>query len=74
MCFLVCATPPDPQANAVSNPTDLTAQFFVGAPIAYSCNGDLLPSTAIVNNCEDTGAPLGQWQIATTAGLTVCSK
>ena len=73
-CFSVCATPPNPQANAVALPANLAAQYLVGASIAYSCNGDLIPPNAIVNNCEDTGADLGQWQIATTAGLPDCSK
>jgi len=72
--YLVCATPPDAQDNAVTIPADITGQFVVGDQIVYSCNGDLAPNTGTVNTCLDNGPPLATWQFPMMSGLPTCRK
>jgi len=74
LLYSVCDTPPDAQANAVTFPNDISGQFLAMDFIAYSCIGDLVPSAAVNNLCEDNGVSPAEWQIPTTGGLPDCSK
>jgi len=74
LLYSVCGNPPDPQANAVTFPNDISGQFLAMDFIAYSCIGDLVPSEVVINLCEDNGVSPAEWQITATADLPDCSK
>ena len=68
----VCEVPPAPQLNSITNPIDISGQFFPSDSIEYSCRGDLVPNSQITITCTDQGANLAVWLPALP--LPNCSK
>jgi len=70
--ILVCDTPPNPDPNSMTTPTDITGVFLAGDTIEYSCNGDLIPDAPVILTCTDIGQALAVW--FTTTIFSNCSK